>query len=162
MKSSPLLQRLGISSRFSLLSVCLGILFSQAANAQAQRTAYTGTPPKQNTLIENSDFISFPGSNLFTFVPKGAVLYVPSAYRRAIKELPQGKFVMWNQFYATNKNRICTIPVTPAQALGDENISPERLDTAIRSARIVIATSQGCPISVQRDAHTALSSLTSK
>jgi hypothetical protein len=118
--------------------------------------------PKQNTLIENSDFISFPGSNLFTFVPKGAVLYVPSAYRRAIKELPQGKFVMWDKFYATNKNRICTIPVTTAQAFGDESISPERLDTAIRSARIVIATSQGCPISVQQGAHKALSALSSK
>jgi hypothetical protein len=134
--------------------------FVQSATAEellALRDAkpFGGGVPRDSSrrvydLAEMSDFIAVSGRTVI--VPKGAILHVPERLRASVVAAPQGKLLAWQEFLAGNIALVSTLEITLEEASGAEPIAPERLETAIRSDRMIVAVLRGNPTSVHRPA----------
>ncbi|RYD65304.1 MAG: hypothetical protein EOP83_07635 [Verrucomicrobiaceae bacterium] len=99
-------------------------------------------------LLSRSDIFSYLGHA--TLVPKKAVLHFPKELesRGGLKE--QSKFVAWIDFYAMNRAWIRTIAVSRMQAEGREPLDEAVVKSFAKEKRLVVATYQEGPISVNR------------
>jgi hypothetical protein len=99
-------------------------------------------------LLARSDIFSYLGQA--TLVPKKSVLHFPKELesRGGLKE--ESKFVPWIDFYAANRAWIRTVPVSRAQAEGREPMDEATVKSFAKEKRLVVATYQEGPISVNR------------
>jgi len=99
-------------------------------------------------LLSSSDLFSYLGQA--TLVPKKAVLHFPKELesRGGFKE--GSKFVAWIDFFAANRSWIRTVTVSRAQAEGREPMDEETVKSFAKEKRLVVATYQEGPISVNR------------
>jgi hypothetical protein len=99
-------------------------------------------------LLSRSDIFSYLG--LATLVPKRAVLHFPKELesRGGFKE--ESKFVPWIDFYTANRAWIRTVAVSRAQAMGQEPMDEATVKSFAKEKRLVVATYQEGPISVNR------------
>ncbi|MCW1921806.1 hypothetical protein OKA05_04530 [Luteolibacter arcticus] len=99
-------------------------------------------------LLSRSDIFSYLGQA--TLVPKKAVLHFPKELesRGGLKE--QSKFIPWIDFYAANRSWIRTVAVSRAQAEGREPMDEDTVKSFAKEKRLVVATYQEGPISVNR------------
>ncbi|MEK7952026.1 hypothetical protein [Luteolibacter soli] len=99
-------------------------------------------------LLSRSDLFSYLG--LATLVPKNAVLHFPKELESRGGFAEQSKFVPWIDFYAANRGWIRTVTVSRAQAMGQEPLDEEVVKSFAKEKRLVVATYQEGPISVNR------------
>lgn len=119
--------------------------------ARQQRKPFGGIAPKgtlgrRYDLAAMSDFITFEGYT--TLVPKGAILHVPEALRANIANPPDGALLVWKEFLTRNYARITPLEITLEEASGKKPLDQARLDSAMRSGRIIVAVTHGNPTSV--------------
>ena len=100
----------------------------------------------RESLVARSTIVS--GASNWTIVPRGAVLVTPSRFKGRVDGQRAGKLVTWRDFYAKNGSWIRLLPVTLAQATGQDPLKEEYLDALKRSGLLVVAVCQGGPISV--------------
>jgi len=110
--------------------------------------AEAGKEPKGWELEKNSEFITFDG--VVTLVPKGAILHVPDRYSANVIATMTGKFVLWNEFSARYRSVVGGFEVAIAEASGQAEIKPERLEAARKTGTILVATMNQNPVSVQK------------
>ena len=112
-----------------------------------------GKEPKGWDLEKNSEFVAFEGA--VTLVPKGAILHVPDRYRANVVTAMTGKFMLWNEFSAKYRGVVSAFEVSIAEASGQAEIKPERLEAARKTGVILVATIQQNPVSVTKKAPAA-------
>lgn len=102
---------------------------------------------KPEDLVSRSSVLSF--GNVWTIVPRGAVLHTPQFLRGRVDSGRQGRFVAWKEFYAKNRGWIHLQNVKMVQARGEEAM-PEGAAEAYRNiGRVVVAVCHGGPISIR-------------
>lgn len=97
-------------------------------------------------LMSRSSTLSSPYA--WTIVPKGAILHVPTLYEKRVNDVRNGKLVGWHEFYGQNRNWVRAVPVTIAQARGDDPLSDEFLKSLQVGGQLLVAVCSGGPISV--------------
>lgn len=97
-------------------------------------------------LIKDSTILCYRG--FLTLVPKRAVLHLPEELKDRFEVKPNIVVKPWTEFYALNRGWIRTIEVTRAQAMGEEAMSEDTVETYRESKAAIIATYKGGPISV--------------
>lgn len=75
-------------------------------------------------------------------------MHVPERMAANVVKAPAGEFLTWSEFFGRTHSIVTTLEVTLEEASGAKAIDPARLETAIRSGRIVVAVTQGNPTSV--------------
>jgi hypothetical protein len=132
-------------------------IVAAARVAKEKSPAPVFTPPegedpsvvnRPQDLLSRSDIFSYLGQA--TLVPKKAVLHFPKELesRGGLKE--ESKFVAWIDFFAANRAWIRTVAVSRAQAEGREPMDEETVKSFAKEKRLVVATYQEGPISVNR------------
>lgn len=124
------------------------------AELQALRAARNGgvdpkpLPPKKHgfSLAEMSTFISFGDKT--TLLPKGSVVVCPDPLKSRIVPLPSGTVVPWQDFLAANRNWIITTDVELKQVRGEMPLPQAELQTLKSRGLMVVATLNGCPVTV--------------
>ncbi|MEK7951305.1 hypothetical protein [Luteolibacter soli] len=112
--------------------------------------AQAGEEPKGWDLEKNSEFITFDGA--VTLVPKGAILHVPDRYKNNVIPELQGNFSLWNNFSTRFRGVVVSFEVSIAEASGQAEIKPERLEAARKAGVILVATINQNPVSVTKKA----------
>ena len=84
----------------------------------------------------------------WTIVPKRAVVYVPPSYRARVDGKRTGKLIDWATFLQRNRGWVHSVEVTLDQARGKVAIQKETEEAYKRLGRVVVATCQRGPISV--------------
>lgn len=122
----------------------------QAAAKQRKVTtaATAASAAPAQTFEEASEFLAFRGQ--CTFVPKGAILYVPPQSRSCIATSLTGNLLLWGDFLPRNTAWLSTFEVSLEEASGAKPINPERLKAAQRNNRILVAAIRGNPTSVAK------------
>jgi len=130
---------------------------------EAARVAKEKTPPpvfkplegedpsvvnRPKDLLSRSDIFSYLGQA--TLVPKRAVLHFPKELESRGGFQENAKFVPWIDFYAANRAWIRTVNVSRAQAMGQEPMDEATVNSFAKEKRLVVATYQEGPISVNR------------
>jgi hypothetical protein len=103
--------------------------------------------PQNQSIIGQSTILS-DGTN-WTFVPNGAVVFLPNALKTRVGVKPAGILLPWVEFLTRNLNWITTVEVTIAQAAGKAPLPADRAAFWTTQDKIVIATHQNGPISVR-------------
>jgi hypothetical protein len=97
-------------------------------------------------LVSMSTFIS--DKDIYTLVPKAAVLHVPEARSASVGDAPGKNFSNWPEFLAARRGWVTSFEVTLAQARGEAPISPEQIEAFKKGSSVVVAVYRGGPISV--------------
>lgn len=97
-------------------------------------------------LIKDSTILCYRG--FLTLVPKRAVLHLPEKLKDRFEIQPNIKVQPWPEFYQANRGWIRTIEVTREQAMGEEAMSEEVVESFKTSTSAIVATFKGGPISV--------------
>ncbi len=105
-------------------------------------------PQKEEQSIIRQSVILHDGKN-WTLVPKGAVVHLPVALKNRVDVKPVGRLLPFTEFITQNRSWITTNEVTFDQAAGNESLPAERAEFWSKQDKIVIATHQSGPISVQ-------------
>ena len=103
--------------------------------------------PQNQSIIGESTILSDGTS--WTFVPNGAVVFLPNAHKPRVGVKPAGILLPWVDFLTHNLNWITTVDVTIAQAAGKDPLPAERAAFWTTQDKIVVATHQSGPISVR-------------
>ncbi|MGL5017737.1 MAG: hypothetical protein ACRDBP_06370 [Luteolibacter sp.] len=106
----------------------------------------TATRPAEQSLIKQSSILH-DGTN-WTLVPRGAVIFVPSAQKTRVDVKPVGNLLSWGDFLTRNRAWITTTETSFDQAVGNEPIPAERTHFWSKQDKVVIAVHQNGPISV--------------
>ena len=118
----------------------------QQRTRQADSEGSAKLAKARESLVARSTIVS--GSSNWTIVPRGAVLVTPTRFKGRVDGKRAGKLVTWRDFYAKNGSWIRLLPVTLAQATGQDPLKAEYLESLKRSGLLVVAVCQGGPISV--------------
>ena len=122
--------------------------------ADAQPTT-TKNPPKdiqpaqkkRKSLIERSTLLAHNGE--WALFPKNSVLHIPDHLKNKVISTPgKLKIVHWSTFFKKNHGWIHTHSVNKEQARGKEKINPAAIKAYKTIGKVVIATHNGNPISV--------------
>ena len=115
-------------------------------------TPFEGEDPsvvnRPKDLLSRSDIFSYMGQA--TLVPKKAVLHFPKELQSRGGLQEQAKFVPWIDFYTANRAWIRTVTVSRAQAEGRAPMDEATVKSFAKEKRLVVATYQEGPISVNR------------
>lgn len=104
-------------------------------------------PQKEEQSIIKQSMILHDGKN-WTLVPKGAVVFLPTALKNRVDVKPVGILLPFAEFLTKNRSWITTNEVTFEQAAGNEALPAERAEFWAKQDKVVIATHQSGPISV--------------
>ena len=99
------------------------------------------------SLLSRSEIIAYRGH--WTFVPKGAILHVPTRLAARVGDRPVGRLLPWKDFLARNRGWIFAQPVLMEQARGESALSEAVLENHEKLGRVVVAVLHGGPISVK-------------
>mgnify|MGYP001826211340 CR=1 FL=1 len=107
-------------------------------------------PPKREvtSLVGRSTVISFGG--FWTFVPKGAVLHVPSSLESRVGAKPEGRLLTWADFFARNRGWITRRPVEISHARGEKQLPEDVVAHYRKGSQVVVATCHNGPISMKK------------
>lgn len=103
--------------------------------------------PNEQSIIKQSAILH-DGVN-WTIVPKGAVVFLPSALKSRVDVKPVGMLLSWSDFLTKNRAWITTNEVSFDQAAGAIPLAAEKVAFWSKQDKIVIATHQSGPISVK-------------
>lgn len=103
-------------------------------------------PGGQSILKQSS--ILHDGTN-WTLVPRGAVVFIPSALKARVGAQPVGTLLSWADFLVKNRSWITTTDITFDQAAGNEPMPAERAAFWAKQDKVVIAVHQNGPISIR-------------
>lgn len=103
--------------------------------------------PSQNSILVGSDILRSGG--YWTFVPKGALLIVPEAYKTRVNNGQGGDFITFTKFAVKNRGWLTTHEVTLEQARGNAKIDGKVREVLQGSGRVVISTLRGGAITVR-------------
>ncbi|MFD2160016.1 hypothetical protein ACFSW8_14000 [Rubritalea tangerina] len=98
------------------------------------------------SLLERSDILS--NGNIWTLVPKNAILYVPQRLQSKVVSAPNGKFVNWQTFLTKNPAWLSTHPVSLKNSSGSDKIDFETFEPVKQRGKIIVAVHNKGPISV--------------
>lgn len=98
-------------------------------------------------LVSRSSIIS--SASNWTLLPKRAILHVPPLFEQRVNNARNGKLTTWQDFYGKNRGWIRELPVTIAQAKGEDPLSKEYLESVKAAGQVVVAVCRGGPISVR-------------
>jgi hypothetical protein len=104
-------------------------------------------PQKEEQSIIRQSMILHDGKN-WTLVPKGAVVFLPTALKNRVDVKPVGRLLPFAEFLVHNRSWITTNEVTFDQAAGNDSLPAERVEFWAKQDKVVIATHQSGPISV--------------
>ncbi len=115
-----------------------------AQTSQAKKVTTTFASSARDPL-SHSTILALNG--YWTFVPKGAVIHVPSRFADRIVSKPQGKLIPFPKFLSKNYGWLQTRECKNSEILGDlEN--PEKFHESIQKCNcLLIATRQKKPVS---------------
>jgi hypothetical protein len=102
--------------------------------------------PDEQSLINQSSILH-DGTN-WTLVPRGAVIFVPSAQKTRVDAKPVGNLLSWADFLIKNRAWITTTETSFDQAVGNEPLPAERTLFWAKQDKVVVAVHQSGPISV--------------
>ncbi len=105
------------------------------------------TRPGEQSIIKQSSILH-DGTN-WTLVPRGAVIFVPSAQKARVDVKPVGNLLSWADFFVRNRGWITTTDISFDQAAGNEPMPAERAAFWAKQDKLVIAVHQSGPISVR-------------
>ncbi|MGJ8661087.1 MAG: hypothetical protein ACSHXL_03550 [Bacteroidota bacterium] len=133
----------------------MSCLVSSTASAQAPAAVEADkTSPisikKRPGIIERSTLLASGGN--WTMIPKTAAIYVPDRYKNKIVSKPTGTVLSWADFKKKNSGWIHTHEVNANQARGKEVIDQKIIKAYQSMGKIVVATYNKGPISVQEAA----------
>jgi hypothetical protein len=103
--------------------------------------------PAGQSIIKQSSILH-DGTN-WTLVPKGAVIFIPTALKTRVDVSPVGTLLSWPDFLTKNRGWITTTDISFDQAAGNEPMPAERAAFWTKQDKIVIAVHQNGPISVR-------------
>ncbi len=103
--------------------------------------------PQNQSIIKQS--IILHDAYHWTFVPSGAVIFLPPTLKERITDKPVGTLVPWSEFLAKNYSWITTQDVSIAQAAGKEPLPPELSAFWTKQDKLVVAVFQRGPISLR-------------
>lgn len=112
----------------------------------AEGKPVVAAPREEQSIIKQS-MILHDGKN-WTLVPKGAVVFLPTALKNRVDVKPVGILLPFTEFLTKNRSWITTNEVTFEQAAGNEALPAERAAFWSKQDKVVIATHQSGPISV--------------
>lgn len=120
-----------------------------SAELLPEEKAESQAHPSQSSILDRSVLLS-NGRN-WTFIPKGAVLYIPEKYQERVNVAEgRGKYIPFTQFAQKNRQWIQTYSVTLEQARGTDAISDKAREALAESGRVVITVCKGGPISTRK------------
>lgn len=103
--------------------------------------------PSEQSIIKQSSILH-DGSN-WTIVPRGAVIFVPTAQKPRVDAKPVGTLLSWADFLVKNRSWITTTDISFDQAAGNEPMPAERSAFWSKQDKVVVAVHQNGPISVR-------------
>ena len=103
--------------------------------------------PNEQSIIQQSAILH-DGVN-WTLVPKGAVIFLPTALQSRVGVKPVGTLLSWTDFLTKNRSWITTNEVSFDQAAGAVPLQAERVAFWAKQDKVVVATHQMGPISVK-------------
>lgn len=112
----------------------------------AKDQAPVGRPGEQSIIKQSS--ILHDGTN-WTLVPRGAVIFIPSALKARVDVKPVGTLLSWADFLVKNRAWITTTDISFDQAAGNEPMPAERAAFWAKQDKLVVAVHQSGPISVR-------------
>ena len=83
-----------------------------------------------------------------TVLPKGSLIHVPERFKDHVAETHSGSFMVWPTFYKKNINMFYQYEVSFEQALGNQLIDEEKLESLRNMDKIVVAVNQRRPVSM--------------
>jgi hypothetical protein len=105
------------------------------------------TRPTEQSIIKQSSILH-DGTN-WTLVPRGAVIFTPSALKARVDVKPVGTLLSWPDFLVKNRAWITTTDISFDQAAGNEPMPAERAAFWAKQDKLVVAVHQSGPISVR-------------
>ncbi len=105
------------------------------------------TRPGEQSIIKQSSILH-DGTN-WTLVPRGAVIFTPSALKARVDVKPVGTLLSWADFLLKNRAWITTTDISFDQAAGNEPMPAERAAFWAKQDKLVVAVHQSGPISVR-------------
>ena len=133
----------------SLITTIILISSFSISLAEAEPAAPNTKPPtkKRKGLLERSTILAHNGN--WTLLPKGAVIHTPDHLKNKIASTPgRNKIITWKPFLQKNHGWIHTYPISKEQARGTKKISPAAIKAYKTMGKLVVATHNGNPISV--------------
>jgi hypothetical protein len=112
----------------------------------AQGSAPLNRPGEQSIIKESA--ILHDGKH-WTLVPKGAVVFIPTALKNRVNIKPVGTLLAWADFLVKNRSWITTTDISFDQAAGTESLPAERAAFWAKQDKVVVAVHQNGPISVR-------------
>jgi hypothetical protein len=107
----------------------------------------TVSRPGEQSIVKQSSILH-DGTN-WTLVPRGAVIFIPSALKARVDVKPVGTLLSWTDFLVKNRAWITTTDISFDQAAGNEPMPPERTAFWAKQDKLVVAVHQSGPISVR-------------
>jgi hypothetical protein len=109
----------------------------------------TATPPRpaEQSIIKQSAILH--DGKHWTLVPKGSVVFIPTALKNRVNVKPVGTLLAWADFLVKNRSWITTTDISFDQAAGSEPLPAERAAFWAKQDKVVVAVHQNGPISVR-------------
>ena len=114
---------------------------------QPAKSAATVTRPTEQSIIKQSAILH--DGKHWTLVPKGAVVFIPTALKNRVNIKPVGTLLAWADFLVKNRSWITTTDISFEQAAGSEPLPAERAAFWAKQDKVVVAVHQNGPISVR-------------
>lgn len=114
---------------------------------QPAKDEVTVARPNEQSIIKQSSILH-DGTN-WTLVPRGAVVFVPTAQKARVDVKPVGNLLSWADFLVKNRAWITTTDISFDQAAGNEPMPAERGSFWAKQDKVVVAVHQNGPISVR-------------
>jgi hypothetical protein len=123
-----------------------------AAKPMAEQLAMMSKPvddfrPGDGHSLYTKSIILWDGE-MFTLVPIGSVLNLPTKLRGHVIDKPKGDFTVWPNFLARNKAWLAGKEVALKMARGDAELAALTLKETSRSDQVLISVYRQCPITV--------------
>jgi hypothetical protein len=103
--------------------------------------------PTEQSIVKQSSILH-DGTN-WTLVPRGAVIFVPSAQKARVDAKPVGNLLSWADFLVKNRAWITTTDISFDQAAGNQPMPAERSAFWAKQDKVVVAVHQNGPISIR-------------
>jgi hypothetical protein len=103
--------------------------------------------PGEQSIVKQSSILH-DGTH-WTLVPRGAVIFTPSALKARVDVKPVGTLLSWADFLVKNRAWITTTDISFDQAAGNEPMPAERAAFWAKQDKLVVAVHQSGPISVR-------------
>lgn len=103
-------------------------------------------PAIQSSLWSRS--IILTDGEMYTLVPVGSILHLPTTLRDRVVAKPVGQFTFWPNFLKRNSSWLGGHEVTLAMAKGDAKAAKSVLQSISKDSRMLVAIYKGGPVTI--------------